>query len=257
MKIYGDTKRDTCPICTSTTLTNIWKIPLTTLSQKIIVNDASLNKIPLLNSKIIYSFSKCEDCGSVLLDPYASSYWDDRSDTHHADKARKRELWGSYTERVLACTKYLIKKETIADVACGGGQCLTVAKELNLGFKNYIGVDIRSDSANYVTSIGFIGITGNVCKTLDFNADFIIFAEAFEHVQDQNVAICNISKALNKDGILYLTAQSLEANLPVRPEESVYVNKEALTALLNRYGLEILEAKLLSGRWKVIAKKMK
>jgi len=256
MRTYGDTKRDACPICKSKELSNIWKIPLTTLTERIKVNDASLNKIPLLNSDIVYSFSQCTECKSVLLDPYASSYWDDRSDTHHADKARKRELWGSYTERVINCVKYLTKKETIADVACGGGQCLTVAKEANLGFKNYIGIDIRSDSANYVNSIGFTGITGDVCKSLDFKADFIIFAEAFEHVQDQNIAIANVSKALNKGGILYLTAQALEANLPIRPEESVYVNKEALTALLNSFDIEIIEAKLLSGRWKVIARKI-
>lgn len=256
MKTYGNTNRDACPICNSKELSNIWKIPLTTIPGKIIVNDANLNKIPLLNSDTIYSFSQCTECKSILLDPYSSSYWDDRSDTHHADKAIKRELWGSYTERIMNCVKYLNNKETIADVACGGGQCLTVAKEANLGFKNYIGIDIRSDSANYVTSIGFTGITGDVCKSLNFKADFIIFAEAFEHVQNQNIAISNISKALNKDGILYLTAQALEANLPVRPEESVYVNKEALTALLNSFDIEIIEAKLLSGRWKVIARKI-
>jgi hypothetical protein len=252
--IYGNTKREKCPVCYSYNLNNIWKIPLTSVD-KITVNGANLNKIPLLNSKKRYSFSKCTDCHSIMLDPYSSAYWDDRNETHHVEKAKNKELWDSYIKRIQDCIGYVKNKDVMADIACGGGQCLTIAKELNLGFKKFIGIDTNKDSIEYIKSLGFIGFVDTVCKPLNFKADFIIFAEAFEHVEDQKSAMNNISDALNKDGILYMTAQALESDLPVRPEESVYVNKSTLEKLLMDRNIEIIQIVLSSGRWKVIGRK--
>ena len=112
MRIFGDVKREKCSVCHGKELENVWKIPLSNI-EKISVNGANLSRIPLLNSEMIYHFSKCKNCNSILLDPFLSSYWDDRRELHHVNKAKNRESWDSYVGRIEQCLPYIKKKNTI------------------------------------------------------------------------------------------------------------------------------------------------
>ena len=254
--IFGDAKRVECPVCLKNDIENVWKIPMTRIDKGAIIHGARFNKLPFLNSETIYHFSRCNDCRSVFLDPFSSKYWDDRGDTYHRDKAISKREWESYTAKVGMITRYIETFGTVVDMACGGGQILSIMKERNQRWGRMIGVEINKAAAQYVDSLGFDGIQGDVCKRLDIknqSVDCVVFSEAFEHVQSQYNVIQQISQMLKPRGILYMTAQALEANLPIRPEESVYITKNALESLLNKFNLKSVDIQLSAGRWKLIA----
>lgn len=255
--IYGDVERVECPICLKQDIENIWKIPMTKVDESIIVHGARFNKLSFLNSETIYHFSRCNDCQSVFLDPFSSKYWDDRGDTYHRDKAISKKEWKAYTAKANLIASHIDPfGKTIVDMACGGGQILSAMKELGQEWDKMVGIEINKAAAEYVNSLGFKGIQGSICNQLDINdesVDCVVFSEAFEHVQSQHDAIKQISRILKIDGILYMTAQALEADLPIRPEESVYVTKDTLESLLNKFNLNFIDIQLSAGRWKLIA----
>lgn len=258
--IYGDTKRTECPVCLEQNFKNVWKIPMTKLDEVTVIHGARFNKLPFLNSETIYHFSKCNLCGTVFLDPFSSKYWDDRGDTYHKDKAISKREWESYTAKANLIASYIDPLDkTVVDMACGGGQVLSAMKENGQKWSEMVGIEINKAAAQYVNSLGFIGIQGDICKRLDINdqsVDCVIFSEAFEHVQSQYYVIEQISRILKPGGVLYMTAQALEADLPIRPEESVYVFKDALESLLKRFNLNCTDIELSAGRWKLIAHKI-
>ena len=255
--IYGDVERVECPVCLKQDIENIWKIPMTKVDESIVVHGARFNKLSFLNSETIYHFSKCGFCNTVFLDPFSSKYWDDRGDTYHRDKAIDKREWESYTSKAKLIAFHIDPfGKTIVDMACGGGQVLSAMKELGQEWGKMIGVEINKAAAKYVDDLGFKGIQGDVCKKLDIHdqsVDCVVFSEAFEHVRSQYNAIRQMSRILKTGGILYMTAQALEADLPVRPEESVYVTKDGLESLLNKFNLNFIDVQLSAGRWKLIA----
>ena len=255
--IYGDTKRTECPVCLGKNIENVWKIPMTRLNEVVTIHGARFNKLSFLNSETIYYFSRCNHCKSVFLDPFSSKYWDDRGDTYHRDKAISKREWKAYIAKANLIASHIDPfGKTIIDMACGGGQVLSAMKELGQRWDKMIGVEINKAAIEYVNSLGFEGIQGSICDQLDINdksVDCVVFSEAFEHVQSQHNVIKQISRILKTDGILYMTAQALEADLPIRPEESVYITKNALESLLNEFKLEFVDIQLSAGRWKLIA----
>lgn len=257
--IFGDTQREVCPVCLSRHIENVWKIPLTVVKDGLTISGARFNKVPLLNSKVTYHFSICSNCLSVFLDPYSSKYWDDRTQVYHAEKAKEKREWPNYTAKVKYITSFVKKFGVVVDLACGGGQMLSIMKELNQPWERMIGVDFNVSSVNYVKSLGFEGIEENVCELTKVEskvADCVVFCESFEHVQSQYHVIQNISRILKTGGVAFMTAQALEANLPVRPEESVYVNEAAIRHLLECFRLTVEDIKLSSGRWKIMVSKI-
>lgn len=254
--IYGDIIRCECPVCLGTNIENVWKIPMTKLDEVTLIHGARFNKLSFLNSETIYHFSRCNDCDAVFLNPFSSKYWDDRGDTYHRDKAMRKKEWPAYTAKVKLILSHVKTFGMIVDMACGGGQMLSIMQELCPKWDIMIGVEINKASTEYVNSLGFQGINGNVCQQLDIpskSVDCVMFSEAFEHVQSQYNAIKQISRILKSKGILYMTAQALESDLPIRPEESVYVTKKALELLLNKFNLQFVDIQLSAGRWKLIA----
>jgi len=254
--IHGDTKRTYCPVCLGISFENVWKIPLTKMKDSIIVNGAKLNKLPFLNSDTVYHFSKCDCCSSIFLNPFSSKYWEDRGSTYHRDKAISKREWSSYTAKSNLIASYVKNFGVIVDIACGGGQILSTMKEQGHKWNRMVGVEINKVAVEYINELGFEGIRGNVCERFDIDnesVDCVVFSEAFEHVQSQYYALAQVSRILKSGGILYMTAQALEANLPVRPEESVYVTKDTLEELFNKLNLKFMDIQLSAGRWKLIA----
>ena len=264
MKVYGDVVRKECPVCLSTDIENVWKIPMTTINkdEKLVISGARFHRVPFLNSETIYCFDMCNACFSIFLNPYLSGYWDDREVNYHVEKAKERREWAGYQARVKAIIPHIQSFGTVVDLACGGGQMLTILREdyRRKQWKRMVGIEINKTSVSYIKSIGFEGYVADVCKETPIKAgeaDCVIFSEAMEHVQYPYLVIQEISRVLKVGGICYLTSQALEANLPVRPEEPIYMRREGVDVLLGTFDLRILEAKLDAGRWKVIAQKGK
>lgn len=260
MSTYGDTSRECCPICNKAdNFGNIWKIPMTKVKEPIMLNGAKFTLMPMLNSQTIYNFSRCENCETIFLDPFNGKYWDAREDTHHARKAAAREYWASYQYRIKALAPFIGRNmDIVIDAAAGGGQCLTVMKETGYTVNRMIGIDIMPKSVEYIQSIGFDGVVGDVCKQLpvdDNTVDLIMFYEAFEHVFSPYYAIYYMAKALKPGGILSFTSQSSEGDLPIRPEECICTTYKGLEMLVTEHGLEIVHKEFSSGRWRFITRK--
>lgn len=263
-KIFGNAVRERCPVCDGANIENVWKIPMTKLDSPLMITGAKFELVPLLSSTNIYHFSGCHDCESVFLDPYAGTYWDDgRSDNHHAKKAANREHWTSYEGRLKDLRPFLNKEmDIVVDAAAGGGQSLIVLKENKDGFtaKRMVGMDIMQPSVDYIISQGFEGYRHDICKPLDMlddnSVDLMMFYEAFEHVSSPYLTIKNLAQKLKLGGLLAMTAQCLEGNLPIRPGESIMTTFKGLSMLLTNYKFEILKKENSSGRWRIIARKV-
>lgn len=262
-KVFGSAIRERCPVCDGKNFENVWKIPMTKVETPLVITGAKFELVPLLSSQSIYHFSQCNDCESVFLNPYAGNYWDDgRADSHHAKKAERRDLWTSYEYRLKELRPYLKPKmDIVVDVASGGGQSLIVLKESpGYSFTRMIGLDIMQPSVDWIKSQGFEGYRHDVCTPLTMvennSVDLMMFYEAMEHVSSPFLTIKYITEKMKPNGILALTSQCLEGDLPIRPGESIMTTLTGLTKLLTHYGLEILEKRNSSGRWRIIARKV-
>jgi len=259
MSIYGDTIAKVCPVCGSEAFANIWKIPFSDVKNSYI-DKLPLRKVPLLNSTEIYCYSQCAICASIFLNPYSSKYWDNRDNTHHVTKARERRNWSSYQKRVHKILNVdLLEYGTVIDIASGGCQCLTIMKELGLGWKRMIATDIRTSTVEYAQQLGYEGYLHDICsdKALiaDGQANYVIFAEAFEHVQSPLIALQNISKMLAIGGYTFFTAIATEGCLPIRPGENIMTNENALMLLLHQCNLHVIQKEFIAERWSIIAQK--
>lgn len=256
MNIYGDVPRATCPVCNSDDIKGIWRIPFS--PAQAVINSIKVTLAPTLSSDTIYCFSKCEICDSIFLDPYPSEYWDDHSNSYHADKGKERRDWNQYFTRVRSLMPHIRNWDTIVDVAAGGCQCLSIMREIYPQWKRMIMTDIRNPSIEYARKLGFEAYLQDACiptSELQNIADCVIFAEAFEHVEYPCKALENISSMLRKDGCLYMTATTSDGDLPVRPAESIFTNEEALRGLIANVGLRATVMQLEAGRWRIIAHK--
>lgn len=261
MKIYGNTKADSCPVCGCKDFCNLWKIPFSDVT-KGNLGKIPLRKVPLLNSEDLYCYSQCAICDTIFLDPCSSSYWDNRDNDHHVKKAIARTGWPSYTQRVYKLLNVpIIKYDTVIDVAAGGCQCLTVMKELEIPWKHMIATDIRTSTIEYAEKLGFEAYLHDICKDGPLitkgSITYVIFAEAFEHVQSPLVAMQNIAKMLAVDGYTFFTATSTEGCLPIRPGENIMTNLKAIMMLLKQCNLHLVWKEFASQRWLIIAQKLK
>ena len=259
MQSFGDVSRTACPLCESVNFHNVWKIPFTRIAGGV-VNRVKLLQVPLLSSTMVYSYSQCKDCGTIFLDPYSGTYWDNRNIDHHPKKARERQEWSNYQQRVQYLLNVpILQYNTVVDIATGGCQCLTVMKEMGIPWKRMIATDIQQPSVDYANELGYEGYQHDICKDpliCENEANYVIFAEAFEHVQSPLIAMQNIAKMLAPDGYVYFTATATEGNLPVRPGEDIMVTEKALIQMLLKCGLTMIMRKFSSERWLVVAQKV-
>ena len=259
MKSHGDVDIKICPVCASAAIANIWKIPFSAVEQATL-GKIPLRQVPLLSSDLVYNYSQCNNCGTIFLNPVSSAYWDNRANTHHADKGRKRQDWSNYRHRVNVLLNVPITQyNTVIDVAAGGCQCLTIMKELKIPWKRMIATDIRDSSVAYAKELGYESYLHDICLDEPIcknEANYIIFAEAFEHVQSPLVAMHNIAQMLAPDGYVYFTATATEGNLPVRPGENIMTNEKALLQMLALCTLGVVYRKFTAQRWTIIAQKV-
>jgi hypothetical protein len=131
-------------------------------------------------------------------------------------------------------------------------------KELSLPWKRMIATDIRNSSVQYAKLLGFEGYQHDICDPnvpWEGKANYIIFAEAFEHVRSPLLAFHRMVDLLAPEGYLYTTAIAREGALPIRPGENMMTTEEALQGLVQSCGLQIRTKLLQSGRWKLILQK--
>lgn len=172
------------------------------------------------------------------------------------DKFKSRNSLYYKTLKKAVKNEITISKPTILDIGCATG---SVLKFLNpeKGF----GIDVSKKmisiaKKNSVTYKNLQFITFNIEKKPFKKAvyDYILFNDVIEHVQNQKMAVKNISLSMSKKTILILSManplweplllvlEKLKLKMPEGPHNRI--SEKSLLTLLKDYKLEVISKKI-------------
>jgi len=214
----------------------------------------------------IYAWSRCDGCGSLFLNPYSDARDNYRRSTYHAGKFTdgRPTYEGGFIGRWAHMQKFMPESPVgLLDAACGAGQYLSMAADSGLFSGPILGMEISEMSVAAINMNAKAGAGFVKAEAWDLDAapivgrvfDFIIFSEAFEHVQEPRAVIKSLAGALSPRGRIYFTAQSPHGGLPIRPGEPIYTTENGLRELLDHLSLRVVHFELSSGRWTVVAER--
>jgi SAM-dependent methyltransferase len=157
-------------------------------------------------------------------------------------KVGKRDSW----------EKQISEKDFVLDIGCWSGEKLI---GLLPQTKNVYGMDIDEEKASLANpEIKKRIKIGDVTKEIPFKEkfDWIIFGEVLEHVDEDDLALKNISASMNKGGKLILTTPRSVRNFQIWDpawfrwkflggQRHHHYTKEELFKKLEKNGLEIKE----------------
>lgn len=277
MKVFGDTERTSCPICLSTDINPLWRVPLSPMKE-IEINGAFTGMFPILDlESTIYWYSVCCTCESIFLSPYDSSTRRSyRTSEFHSSKFEDKERWAGYQRQYDAHIKPALaglqagSPLRLLDAGCGAGQYLFCAlADTSFKFSALVGmelskpaidkINLEADTRGLTSIISGYQVdldAGHELLDLELPAfDFIVLSEVFEHLEAPFTAMKEMAAALVRGGRIFYTAQCPEGKLPIRPAEPIYMSAKGQVLLLERVGLRALSVKLEAGRWKTVAEK--
>lgn len=268
MQEHGSQTREECPVCGALDLhRNYWRIPYAPIDPLVVIAGARTNKAPILDDDcIIYSWARCEGCGTVFMDPFNPSVESYRTRTSHADrfKDNRPPMEGGYLGRWNHISSYFKSEyKSFLDAACGAGQYLWQAVEDEAhDWERVEGLELAAPSVDAINTAALLTDKPIRAYTLDLGElplptkyDFVVFSEAAEHVEYPRVALRTLVGGLNPGGRIYFTFQSPAGGLPIRPAEPIYATEKGVRGLCKDLGLALLDFKLSSGRWTVVAER--
>ena len=155
MKIFGDSKRECCPLCDSKDIPIIWKIPFSKIDS-VEVNKINIDYFPILDSEMVYSFCLCNKCKSIFLNPLRSETGHSDSSKHYIEKMKVQKNWGGYESRYESMKKHIPKgAKSMMDAACSVGQYIQLAKkDTDFSWNSLIGLERSQSYVEYINSIG-------------------------------------------------------------------------------------------------------
>ncbi len=242
-----------CPVCHSADFSPLWAIPMTNLPEPLKLFDGYFTQIPTLQVPApVFAFDFCRDCESIFLNPVPGSekaaY---RGSDHYIRKMRRAAEWKPY-ESLYDRLRSAIPRDaaTMIDAACGIGQYLQVARRKEpRRWKRLIGLELAEKYVEHMRSIGLEAYAFDIDND-DLQAivprgtvDFVILAEAFEHVERPLDALAKLLGVLRPGGRLYFTAQRYGADVQasVRPGEPIYIGEALIEELPRRLGCTIVD----------------
>jgi SAM-dependent methyltransferase len=225
---------------------------------------AYLNMLPLLRDDAkTYSYSFCLECESIFLNPYDGDMAKTYTSTVRPFEGGRPTMEGGFPEQYESNIKPHFEDEYqfLLDAACGAGQYLFLAMD-DGDWDRLVGIDLAKPTLDQIREYS----NGKILTyQVDLAApkpqipmapyDFVIFSEAFEHVEYPRRSMQALTTNLNPGGKMFFTAQATEGGLPVRPGEPIYTTEEGLRALIGELSLTVIDFKLSAGRWKVVVEK--
>ena len=256
-KVHGKIQRTKCPVCNSSNIENIWKIPYRLLKEPVTIRNHKLQLISSFDYEMIYHFSGCKECGSVFLNPY--NEWTTTDDPKYVEKAKERKEWANYGWRVERILPFIQRFDCVVDVACGAGQNLLIFKEKGIEWKREVAIEVNKPCVEYLRSLGYEAYCRKAEERLpeigNGTVDCVMFCEAFEHVEFPYVVVRNMANMLKSSGVLYLSAQAQEGDMFITAGESIATNYDALKNLFKTFDLEVVFKLFNSGKWILIGRK--
>ncbi len=183
---------------------------------------------------------------------------------HNKTKEQKKIIKkNNFTYRSIIETldKYLGPEDNILDIGCGAG---TLDFYLANKGHNVVGIDI-SDKAiqscvQTAKNLGLKNVQFNQAnfpkETINRKFYFIICSEVIEHLEDDQLALKQISKLLKEGGILVITTPSIHAPLHKWGLTKEFDKKvghlrrydiEDLKEMVSESGFKIIESKITEG----------
>jgi len=257
-KLAGNVTLDACPVCGSTEIAELWRLPQNRLSGTTHLSAPGtkmdklyLQYLPLLQTpQEIYRFDICGQCESIFLNPKhddQATYLNDTSKVRSFVKNGPDEF-ASWSRRFVD----MLPKDTrlVIDAACGAGQVLWLMRELRPDLR-YLGLELSEPSVRFMRDdLGLEAHQADLDRDdLDGvvapgTADFIVVQEAYEHVRSPIVLMKKMARMLRPGGRLWLTAQYWGDNeLQIRVGEPIYINDVGFDYTLEQCGLKLVSLK--------------
>ncbi len=163
-----------------------------------------------------------------------------------------------YCRYEFAC--HYVKGKSVLDIACGAGYSSPLF--VNAGAISYDGVDLNQELIAYSNKKYGSDIvryhTGNIC-TFDEDKlyDVIVCFETIEHVAEYELALKNLHKLLNPNGILLISSPNRPVTSPKitslqgKPANKFHTQEfipEELVTLLNKHGFIALQTDVYGQR---------
>lgn len=261
--IFGNIKRSVCPLCNGKNANEEWKIPFSKID-KISISKVGVDVYPMLNSKEVYVFYKCNDCESIYLYQLEDDEGHSDNATHYIKKMKNRESWNGYINRYNYFKKFINKDSRVfLDAACSVGQYATLAKcDKALNLSRVVCLEFCKNYVKYMKDKGFnahkINLNSEeVSKFVkESSVDFIVFSEAFEHMFDSLNVMRKLVKTLKPKGRIFFSAQALNGSLPIRPGETLYITEGGVNILSELLGCKVVDLNKRHDRFFVTLEKI-
>ncbi len=197
---------------------------------------------------------RCDVCGTTGVEPLPSmeelaAFYDEYQKTPTYLKKKDQKI-----RRIRRRIKRMVKThktaKTLLDLGCSVGYSAPAAEGFGL---DVTGIDLDPDAIAVATeNFGqhgtFKAITAEDYAASGAKSDMIYAVEVIEHVPNPETFVEAISKILNEDGILYVTAPDgghplvpkdfASWDMVCPPEHLTLFTRKGLETLLGRYGLE-------------------
>jgi 2-polyprenyl-3-methyl-5-hydroxy-6-metoxy-1,4-benzoquinol methylase len=264
--VFGDRRLPECPVCRSTDIAPLWRMPMTNLKEPLTVFGGYFDQIPTLQVPgTLFCFDFCESCESIFLNPVPSRQKDGyRTTDHYIRKMRSAAEWQGYREVYRKFARWIPEDATVMiDAACGIGQYLHIARERSkIRWQRLIGLEL---SERYVEHMNEQGLEAHVFDidtdqlhgiAAPGSVDFISFCEAFEHVERPIDGLRKLLAVLRPGGRLFFTAQRYGSDVQaaVRPGEPIYVAQKVIDEL-PRLGCRVVDVTTSGTRYFVVLEK--
>lgn len=225
-------------------------------------HDSNIHDCPVCQNKMYpyrkvenFMVNRCVSCGVGITEnakPQANSYH--RDDTYIKEKAQFANI---FMRRINIIGKFKNKPGVILEVGSSTGILLHIMK--NKGWKVF-GVEPSKEAAEFAIKQGIPTLIAKfeTAKLAVEAVDVVIINHTLEHLPNPWAVCDKAFKVLKDDGILMIDVpnfDSLSAKL-IKPwpyllpkEHLWHFTPEALSAILNQSGFEIVFQQTYSGIW--------
>jgi 2-polyprenyl-3-methyl-5-hydroxy-6-metoxy-1,4-benzoquinol methylase len=238
--VFGNRRLAACPVCRSSEIVSLWRMPATNLQRPIEVFGGYFNQLPTLTVPgTVFCFDFCRECESIFLNPVDPGQKEEyRTTAHYIRKMEDLVEWRGYEDVYDSFARWIPPNATVMiDAACGIGQYLHVARRRGTHrWRRLIGLELAE---KYVEHMRAAGLEAHVFD-IDSDdllgivepdsVDFISFCEAFEHVERPLEAMRKLMAVLRRGGRLFFTAQryGTDVQAAVRPGEPIYIGEKVI-----------------------------
>jgi len=265
--VYGDRYMDACPVCHGSSTVLLWRMPMANLKESISLFGGYFDQVPTMQvPATVYCFDFCHECESIFLNPVPASQkeqyrkTDDYIRTMQADS-----LWRQYESAFDRIAKWIpLRASVLMDAVCGIGPYLEIARRREpQRWRRLVGLELSEKyvehmRARALEAYAFDIDNDDLVKLLNRDSvDFIVFSEAFEHVERPLHALGKLLTVLKPGGRLYFTAPRYgrDVQATVRSGEPIYIGEKVLKELPERLGCKVLDASRDAMRYYVVLEK--